>query len=132
LAEITKQARSGMNRDGYTAKDDEEIYFDCNVLDESGLHGSARCLRDSGQSWTRARLARPSCLARSAKRASSGLSLLRQLRDLQRTSCDLEQGQYHLALGEARQFAQQGNCIIIFGLVPKRDNEKGDFMITYY
>ena len=33
MAEITKQARSGMNRDGYTAKDDEEIYFDCNVLE---------------------------------------------------------------------------------------------------
>jgi len=23
-----------MNRDGYTAKDDEEIYFDCNVLEK--------------------------------------------------------------------------------------------------
>jgi len=34
LAEITKQARSGMNRDGYTAKDDEEVYFDCNILEK--------------------------------------------------------------------------------------------------
>ena len=34
VAEITKQARSGMNRDGYTAKDDEEVYFDCNILEK--------------------------------------------------------------------------------------------------
>jgi hypothetical protein len=34
IAEITKEARSGMNQGKYTAKDDEEIYFDCTILEK--------------------------------------------------------------------------------------------------
>ena len=34
LAEVASKARSGMNRDHYSAKDDEEVYFDCNVLEK--------------------------------------------------------------------------------------------------